>query len=307
MERIINLSISLLLLLLMVSCDDESASPKIETGLLADQELISGGTTRFYDLYLPSTFSNSEQLPLVIDLHGALLTRGNQRGISGFEAIAERENFIVVFPSGLMGAIGPPVNMTNWRWDYNLSSSKDFDFLNQLIDELIETYGVDPSRIYLSGFSMGGIMSYAMACKFGDRIAAIGVVAGGMTESMMTDCNPSRAMPVMHIHGTDDAIALYEGSDENPSVESGILYWVDQSGCSESPTINMIPGTVVNVQSYCDQEKVELVVVEKGGHNWPGSQSTLFNNSSAGNVNMDINASEMLWSFLKKHSHPNPQ
>jgi polyhydroxybutyrate depolymerase len=256
------------------------------------------GLNRTYTVYLPAAYTQGNQLPLLLALHGLTQTGNIMMQFSGFNTYADQYNFIVVYPDGVSNS-----------WNVGFaggSTANDVGFLSALIDTLHARYGIDLNRVYSTGFSNGGFMSYKLACELTDRIAAIAPVSGTMTDAALGTCQPSRNMPVMHIHGTSDYIVPYNGGFGNTSVAQVLQLWKDFSNCPTNPVIVDLPDLVQEgstVQTYtwtpCD-DSVEVVhyKVINGGHTWPGSVGT----TGIGNTNRDISASDEIWKFVSRFS-----
>jgi len=132
--------------------------------------IVSSGKTREYFLYVPRSYDRTKPTPLVISMHGAGGWPVQQRDLSLWNDLADREGFIVVYPSGISGR-GP----RTWRVGRNFQT--DVRFISDLIDKLQARYNIDPLRIYANGISNGGGMSFALSCRMSHRIAAVGLVA----------------------------------------------------------------------------------------------------------------------------------
>ena len=256
------------------------------------------GLNRTYTVYLPAAYTQGDQLPLLLALHGLTQTGNIMMQFSGLNTYADQYDFIVVYPDGVSNS-----------WNVGFaggSTANDVGFLSALIDTLHVRYGIDLNRVYSTGFSNGGFMSYRLACELTDRIAAIAPVAGTMTDAALGTCQPSRNMPVMHIHGTSDFIVSYNGGFGNASVAQVLELWRDFSNCPANAVIVDLPDLVnegSTVQTYtwapCD-DSVEVVhyKVINGGHTWPGSVGT----TGIGNTNRDISASDEIWKFVSRFS-----
>jgi poly(3-hydroxybutyrate) depolymerase len=109
--------------------------------------LTVGTQARTSLIYAPADAASP---PLVISMHGLSGTGSQQRSMSRFETIAQREKFVVAFPDGLSN-----------RWD--ISGAADVNFILAIIDSAAARYGIDRARVYATGFSMGGMMSYHLA------------------------------------------------------------------------------------------------------------------------------------------------
>lgn len=254
------------------------------------------GVERNYLTYVPASLPQGSPAPVVLVLHGFTQTAQGIMSYSGFNALAEAERFIAVYPNG--------INLS-WNVGFSSSGANDIGFLNALIDTLDIKYPVDLDRVYACGMSNGGFMSYRLACELSGRIAAIASVTGSMTTQTFSDCHPGRPVPVMEIHGTSDLIVNYNGATGIKSIPDVIEYWTGQNACSEIPETTLLPdlineGSRVERSIYrpCDQySEVVLLKVIDGGHTWPGST-----NSGFGNTNRDINASQEIWDFFNRFS-----
>lgn len=256
------------------------------------------GVNRSYIVYLPQSYTQGQELPLVLALHGLTQTGAGIMEFSGFNDVADTGNFIVVYPDGIANA-----------WNVGFaggSTSDDVGFLSALIDVLHTQYNIDLNRVYSTGFSNGGFMSYRLACELGDRIAAIAPVSGTMTAASLVACSPSRPMPVLHIHGTSDFVVSYNGGFGNTSVQQVLDFWNGFNNCPATPVIVNLPDLVAegstvqrHTWSPCDEDvKMALLKVINGGHTWPGSVGV----TGIGITNRDINASSEIWNFVKNYS-----
>ena len=106
------------------------------------------------------------------------------------ETVADTAKFVTVFPEGI-----------DKGWD--LSGNRDINFVLALIDEMVEKYDIDPCRVYLSGFSMGGMFTYHAMNKIADRIAAFAPISGYPMGGATANANV-RPIPIIHTHGTSD-------------------------------------------------------------------------------------------------------
>jgi polyhydroxybutyrate depolymerase len=256
------------------------------------------GLDRTYMVYLPTSYTQGQQLPLLLALHGLTQTGSIMMQFTGFNTWADQYGFIVVYPDGISNS---------WNVGFSGgSTANDVGFLSALIDTLHAHYGIDLNRVYSTGFSNGGFMSYRLACELTGRIAAIASVAGTMTDEAWGSCQPSRNMPVMHIHGTNDFVVFYNGGLGNKSVAQVLDLWKGFSNCPADAVVVNLPdlvaeGSTVQTQTWspCD-DSVEVVhyKVINGGHTWPGSVGT----TGLGNTNRDISASDEIWKFVSRFS-----
>lgn len=280
------------------------------TLIAQEKTLIHDGLEREYFVHVPSNYVEGDNWPLVINMHGYGSNKAEQMLYSQFNPIANANNFIVVYPQGLLDATGTP----HFNAYFSVSSIDDVGFINQLIDQLYTDYNVDLSRVYSTGMSNGGFMSYRLACELPERIAAIASVTGSMLQVQVDNCVPARPMPVMQIHGTADGTVPFAYPANLGGVGEGIPdvvdYWVQNNGCGTSDTtaiedINMLDNSTASLIKWesCDATtEVQFYIIENGGHSWPGA----FPVPTLGNTNQDFAATPAIWEFLSRFQHPNP-
>jgi len=259
-----------------------------------------GSDTREYRLFTPS-IENDEKLPLVLNFHGFGSNAIQQEIYSEMNILAETEKFLVAYPEGLL-------NSWNVGWVFG-TMSDDVEFTAALIDELIATENIDPDRVYATGMSNGGFMSYRLACELNDKIAAIASVTGSMVPAYIPECIPAKAVPVLQIHGTSDETVPYEGfATISISMDSLMSFWTQNNGCDIDPVIEALPDVTVEDLSAvekityqnCEAEsEVILYRVIAGEHTWPGA------NILIGVTNQDISATTEIWQFFKRHTLQN--
>jgi polyhydroxybutyrate depolymerase len=268
------------------------------------QQTINGSIThqsiqRTYILYVPASYSPGNSAPLVINFHGYTSSANDQMNYGDFRAIADTAGFLLVHPMGTLDSQGQTYWNANWG-----GTVDDIGFTEALIDSLDLTYDIDLSRVYSTGMSNGGFMSYTLACDLSNRIAAIASVTGTMNSNQSASCNPTHPMPVMEIHGTSDGTVPYTGSAGFQSITNVMSFWVGFNQCNSSPIVTNMPD--INTGDGCTAEhslyqsgnngvEVEHYKIISGGHTWPGSSFVI------GVTNYDINASEKIWQFFAKY------
>lgn len=126
--------------------------------------LTDGSTHTWYEYVPPQLRDNQEKVPLVIYFHGIGCVPLYGAEQSGWHDIADRDNFIVAYPQ--------PSTEKRWNvWD-DARLPSDFAFIFALITYLEKKYAIDPTRIYLSGFSMGSMMTNALVAAYPEKFAA---------------------------------------------------------------------------------------------------------------------------------------
>ncbi len=268
------------------------------------------GATRNYTLHIPPGYSPGMSLPLVINMHGLGSSASQQAFYTTFNFVADTANFLVVYPQGLEATLNGQT-ATHWNADFG-TGVDDVGFINKLIDVIYTEYNIDLERVYSTGMSNGGFMSYLLACQLSDRITAIASVTGAMPFPTSQNCVANRAVPVMQIHGTNDLTVPISGSPGfYPPISQTVDWWVDHNNCNMTPTETTVPdndpsdGATAMFQHYTggdENSEVIYYIIENGGHTWPGA----FSVGSLGVTCQDFRASVRIWEFFLKHKHPNP-
>jgi polyhydroxybutyrate depolymerase len=249
-----------------------------------EDSITHDGLIRTYRLHIPAGYDPDSLYPLVINMHGLGSNAFEQEIYTEFDNVADTGGFVVVYPNGIGGT-----------WNISQpSGTDDVGFISALIDTVSSQHNIDSQRVYATGMSMGGFMSYRLACELSDRIAAIASVAGLQAFS---PCNPVRPVPVVHFHGTADEIVPYIG------VPSTIANWVGFDACPADPVVTNLPdidttdNSTVTIYYYgpCEEStEVILYTINNGGHTWPGATIII------GVTNQDIKASNEIWQFFRK-------
>lgn len=284
-----------LLLLLVGSTFSNFAQETINASIIHD------GIQRDYILYIPEVYDGSTTVPLVLNFHGYGSNAAQQMFYGDFRDIADTEGFLLVHPEGTT-FIGDQF----WNVGFpGLSSNiDDVGFTEALIDELATLYAIDLDRVYATGMSNGGFMSFLLACQLSEKIAAVASVTGSMTQDTFDDCNAQHPTPVLQIHGTDDGVVLYNGNNLSIPIADVISYWVDHNNCESTPTTTTLPdidpsdGSTIEHSVYEDGDNgitTEHMKVIGGGHTWPGS---VINTEG---TNQDIDASMEIWLFFSRY------
>lgn len=266
-----------------------------------NETLQVGTTTRTYVQYLPTGFdSATESLPVVFCLHGIGDVATNMANI-GFNQMADTARFIAVYPQGMQNAF----SQNSWNNGAFLSSTADdISFFNQMIDSMILSYNADPTRIYVSGFSMGAIMTYHLACNLNARVAAIASMSGAMSSNDYNSCAPSYVTPLIHFHGTVDATVPYDASPL-PSLElatTSIDFWRNAHTCLTTADSTQLTDSAADgytVDRFIYQNCTPLSSVEHWRIN--GGDHEYFYEP-----NNDFTEAVEIWLFFRQWSHSNP-
>ena len=252
------------------------------------------GLTREYSIYVPASYDGTTNFPLLFNLHGGGGNIAFQIGIADMSPIADTANFIVVYPQ----ARPDPSDGNSFNWIAKVPGTfDDVPFFSSLIDTIASNYQIDQNRIYACGYSLGGDMSFELACKLNSRIAAIAPVARTMQANPNSFCSPVHPTGVLTILGTDDKTSpyngiIYQGVEYYLSAAATHRYWATHNNCDTIATMSTVSPSVErytwSTASGCVY--VEELKVVGGGHDWPGSFG-----------NMTIDASSEIWQFVSRY------
>lgn len=265
-----------------------------------NETLVHDGITREYTIHIPPGYDAENPVPLVFSLHGFTSNNAFHMLYTGFNDIADTATFIVVYPQGTLTAQGA----THWNVGGFTagSTTDDVGFFDALIDEVSSNYSINPDRIYSTGMSNGGYMSFLLACQISSKIAAVASVTGSMTPSTYDECNPDHPTPVLQIHGTNDGTVPYGGgAGWSQSILSVLNYWIDYNYCNSDPIVTPFEDIEPNDGSTAEHflwgsgengVTTEHIKIAGGGHDWPGI--------GLGYGNMDLSASAEVWKFFMR-------
>ncbi|GAA0914151.1 PHB depolymerase family esterase [Virgisporangium ochraceum] len=240
-----------------------------------------GGVTRTYLLHAPPGYTGSTPLPLVIAMHVYPGTGAAMRDLTGFDARADRHTFLVAYPDGVDRGFNAMVCC---------GTADDVAFLKALTGHLVERWRADPDRVFLTGMSNGGDMSFRGAVEASGTFAAIGVVSGGYggPRAEKVDYVPTSPVSVVTVVGTQDRYF--------PIFETGLANWQQRLRCT--PAAAPAPGPRVRrtVARCADGSDVDVYVVPDMGHVWPGTGDGQFAVPDA-----PMNATDLVWEFFAAH------
>ena len=267
-------------------------------------------TQRVYVLHVPNGYDGRNPVPLVIDLHGLQSNPTRAAGLFGFRALSETEGFIVAHPLGLFGKANAPEAETgsssttggpsfNAGWccgDAPLASTHDVGFIRTMVQAITAEANIDRARVYATGHSNGGHLSYRLACEAADLIAAVAPVAGRVALYPLSTCQPSRPIAVIEFAGLHDPLVPYhENFYFSPSAPDSLAFWRDTNGCGSGPPDERLELGASHCETYvsCDAGvQVELCSVEASQTSYvPGHILYL---------NPDIDIARTAWEFLSR-------
>lgn len=267
------------------------------TQTTVERTIPHDGLNRSFRLHIPANYQEGDIFPLVFNFHGFNSNALEQELYSQMSSLADEEDFFVVYPQGV-GLI-PSWNV---GWTFG-SSADDVGFTSAMIDTLFAEYNIDTSRVYACGMSNGGFFSYQLACELNDRIAKIASVTGAMLASELQTCELENPIPVLQMHGTDDDVVNYNGTNGvNMPIEELLQGWRELNGCLEVSDTIAVPNeteldfSTAELIQYRDCEGNSYLVfykIDNGGHTWPGAIIDI-----GGITNRDFNATREVWDFF---------
>ena len=237
-----------------------------------DVTMQEGIIQRQYLVLSPADVPTSTRLPVVIVLHGLGFDRFAMSRTADWAGAVARDHFLAVFPQGVLnswnaGPCCPPAT---------LGGVDDVGFLDRVVGQLVGRPDVDRARLYLTGFSNGGIMTYTMACARPELFAAVAPMAG----TNLSGCAPAQPVPLLHMHGDPDPTVPYDGrftlsqllsTAKFPPVPDSVAAWAKADGCDADASTTTAPGPVTTRRWHgcADDTRVELITYPGNGHNWP--------------------------------------
>lgn len=270
--------------------------------------LRHGGLERAFTVHVPRSYLGDHPVPLVLAFHGG---GGNMQvmarnSLYGLTAQSEASGWIVVFPNGYSRF--PGGRLATWNAGLCCGAARDkgiddVGFVREVVAEVQQRLAIDTQRIFATGMSNGGMMSYRLACEASDLFRAVAAVAGTDGTSV---CQPGRPVPVFHIHARDDDHVMFNGGSGSASVSHAhfvsvpatIDKWARLNRCSgpAKPVLER-PGVRCEVRSGCqDGAHVRVCVTETGGHSWPGGRK-----ARGGKGSDALDATQEIWDFFARH------
>ena len=269
--------------------------------------LAVAGAQRTVIVHAPANAPSGPR-PLVLNLHGSTSDAAAQVVLTGMDAAADADGFIVAYPQALIAA--------GTGFDWNVpgvplaggkeppkSAPNDVSFLTGLVATLEGRYCIDPARVYATGFSGGGRMASQLACDAPAVFAAVAPVSG---LRFPTACPTGRPVPVIAFHGTADPVDPYGGHGQpywTYSVPQAAADWGRREGCAASPATETGAGFTLTAYAGCALgSRVELYSITGEGHEWPGGpRLPKAITRPLGPQSKAVDANATMWAFFAAH------
>jgi polyhydroxybutyrate depolymerase len=238
-------------------------------------ETISADTVvRTYRVHRPATLAASPGL--VVVLHGSFGGGFQAETTTGFDLEADRLGWIAVYPEGV--ADGWDAFGSGSTWGYH-PGADDVGFIREMIYVFLGRDHVDPDRIYITGHSRGGMMTYRLGCELPNLVAAIAPVSGNMataTGSADVPCAPTNPISVLATHGTADGTIPIAGGKVDiifSPLADVIARWRSLDGCAEASTVTVTGATTTTTWACAGGTNVATRIQAGGCHCWTGDDS----------------------------------
>jgi polyhydroxybutyrate depolymerase len=306
--------IILLLVLLLTAC----VRPNREAGKNIDFSLDVDGRMRTWILHVPPISDADEPLPLLVVLHGTYGTGSKMQRALGFDAYADQHGFYVAYPD----AYQTPGERDTARWNdgrgtlaSSLQEIDDVRFIIEMIAEIGRHVVLDTRRVYVTGASNGGMLTYRLGCETSEVFAGIAPVIANIPEPIFAACTPQATLDFLSINGNLDPFMPIDGGEVCENVRFGceggqvvaqaqsVAKFAQSSGCEPDPLIEILPvseqdGTSVALQTFaaCQSEaRVLAYIVQGGGHTWPPLPSQL---QASGPRTKNLDATRVIVDFF---------
>ena len=240
-----------------------------------------GRTWRDYLLHVPASdtaIADTVHHPLLLVLHGSSGSADDIRQTSGMDSLSDTMGFLVAY---LQGTDGAGLFPSDWNGGACCGEAErehvdDLGFIAAAIAQISLNLRVDSTRVFVAGFSSGGIMAYHAACKLAPLISAIAVISGSLQDA---SCAPGKAVGLIAVHGTDDSEVPYNDPALTPPpapvaglaslLPPSVQFWAATDGCMGATTNQQSANVARTSFSSCSGASVTLYTISGGWHEWP--------------------------------------
>jgi polyhydroxybutyrate depolymerase len=281
------------------------------------EHIIIGGLDRQYRIFLPSSYIAGKQVPLVLALHGGSGSAKQFESSSGYDAVAEKYGFIVVYPDGV-GTFEFAIHVWNSGHLQNQYSENvnDVLFLTNLIAEIKADYSINSSRVYMTGHSNGAMMTFRMAGEHPEIFAAVAPVSGTIGGKATPESDdyiiptPNYPLSIVQVHGRQDLNVMYTGGltesgyqlgiRSDLSVNESVQFWVNNDQCNKIPTTLNSTKNKITLDRYSggkNNTEVVLVTLNEENHFWENMNEAVKAEQFYGE-----SLAEMIWTLLSQYT-----
>jgi polyhydroxybutyrate depolymerase len=221
---------------------------------------MMGGVARTFLVHAPPSYNGTTAVPVVLDFHGLSGNSNQQRNLSRWDDVADAEGFISVYPQGINNAWNAGNCCGN-------TGSDDVAFVRAIIQALAADACIDTRRVFASGCSNGGGMSYRLACEAADVIAAVAPVDFDCVLGQSCgNCAPARPITVVQFRGTADQAVAYEGAGGFVGAQQNLAIWGEINECTGAPASLQQNSACQGFSACGDSAQTVLCTVQGGTH-----------------------------------------
>jgi polyhydroxybutyrate depolymerase len=283
--------------------------------------ITADGRARSYVIHIPAGYTASRTYPLLLAFHGGYGSGAEMETFTGFDAKADAQGFIAVYPD----SVSSHWNDGRGNTPAELEGVNDVSFIQQLIANLESQLPIDTTRIYATGISNGGMFTQLLGCELSNVLAAIGTDVGPIAAKVARQCHPG-TIAVVGIQGAADPLVPIGGGVVKSSrllgsggtVQSAAAtmgLWAKVDRCERAPAAISVPPTVGDGTSVVEYTyagctagaDVVYYVVQGMGHVWPpkagtGGALSFITRLITGPTSGNINATDVMWDFFSRHA-----
>ena len=243
--------------------------------------------------------------PAVLVLHGGSGSARIMQANSGFDAVARAKGFTVVYAEGTEFGEGRHAWNTGYLLRRLVQNSDDIAYFDTLINQLVKNHSVDPTRVYMTGGSNGGMMTFVYAVARPERLAAAAPVVASM---FSFEKKPAVPLPILIINGAkDDEVPLEGGMSRNAMVSRAqqapfkpladvVQFWVEVNKSEAEGKVQRTRSVTTTTHASMPGGAITQFIVDaEGGHGWPGSPARRDGNSPI----KSFSGAERVWEFFQ--------
>ncbi|MFG3253129.1 alpha/beta hydrolase family esterase [Streptomyces sp. NPDC048172] len=267
--------------------------PGQSPGTSRTRTLTSGGKERTYAVHLPEHYRPDRPTPVILAFHGQGRTSAYMEELTGFS----ETDALAVYPQGLPGT---EEKKPAWQGaPYSAPGVDDVRFTRDLIDALERDLCVDPARIHAAGKSNGGAFTALLACRMPERIASFSAVSGAYYPQA-GPCEPSRAAPLLTLHGGADPTIPYGGDPAKglPPIPDWLAGRAALAGCdARSHDRSWGAGVTTRTWHGCEgRGALHHVRLATLAHDWPSTTPNPDSDTPAA-----LDATPLIRHFMRTH------
>jgi len=261
--------------------------------------LTFAGTARSSILHVPANYSDGTAYPLILVLHAMNETAAQMENVTEFDAMGDSDNFFVAYPE----SVGS-------QW-VTTGTTNDVQFSVALLQTIEASYHIDPTRVYVAGYSQGARLAQQIAFCNPTLVAGVGDVAEDLDSTWQSTCKLATPISYVLFHGTADPFSPYNGRSvfglTTYSAMQTATNWAQVDGCANgaNPSSSTYPDALNSGVKITDTlytwngcssgTTVAFYSIPSGGHTWPGGLQTKVPPTTMGPTSMNTNASQIMW------------